>query len=131
MPPLDLAIDCFSIITALLQGKEACCSPGRQGAHIWTKVWFHVEELGGITYWDKGARPDVPVTIRWVPAHLPKKAMEQGRITAIDFWGNKEVDEMAKAAVEPYRVEQELLDGMANLQPMVKEILAFVSAAHK
>ena len=38
LPPVDLAIDCFSIITALLQGKKACCSPGRLGAHIWSRI---------------------------------------------------------------------------------------------
>ena len=135
LPPVDLAIDCFSIITALLQGKKACCSPGRLGAHIWSRNWFHIEELGGVSYWEKGSRPKlpcgapVPVTMRWVPAHLPEKALRQGLITAIDFYGNRSVDEMAKEAVEPYRVDHELIEGLAALQPLVKEVLAFVAAA--
>ena len=45
--PLDLATDCFGLVAAFLKGKESCCAPGRMGAHIWIKVWFHLEDMGG------------------------------------------------------------------------------------
>ena len=94
------------MVAVFLKGKESCCAPGRMGAHIWVKVWFHIEDLGGMKYWGSGDRPDAPVTLRWVPAHLPKQAMEQGLINDLDFYGNQAVDKLAKLVVLPTRVPE-------------------------
>ena len=56
--------------------------------------------MGGIAYWERGSRPGVTITIRWVPAHLPQRALDEGNISAIDFLGNRAVDALAKEAVE-------------------------------
>ena len=120
MPPIDLGVDCFSIISAMLMGEESCCSPRRVGAHIWRRIWFHVNDMGGIAYWERGSRPGVPITIRWVPAHLPQRALDEGNISAVDFLGNRAVDALAKEAVEARRVDPGLLQGLRNLRPLAR-----------
>ena len=42
---------------------------------------------------------------------MPLTAIEEGRITAIDLYGNRAADELAKAAVELLRVSSGLLQG--------------------
>ena len=116
-------------MAAFLKGKESCCAPGRIGAHIWEKVWFHVQDLGGMVFWGSGDRPDSPVTLRWIPAHLPKRSMEQGLISDIDYYGNQAVDRLAKQAVEPTRVPAYLLEPLPGLAEKAREVMAFVAAA--
>ena len=94
-PPLDISTDCYSILALLKRGKKECLKQSRVGYHLWRRIGFALEDLGSWQVWEGGPRPEVDCCFRWVPAHLPQAAVTDGRITAIDFEGNRAAYEAA------------------------------------
>ena len=88
-PRLDISTECYSIIALIWLGKNACFNHTRQGFHSWTRIWFHLDDLGSWAVWEQGSRPDNGCAIRCVPAHMPKLAVDAERTTLIDYAGNK------------------------------------------
>ena len=82
-----------------------------------------MEEHGGCEVWhpDRG-RPATPVTLRWVPAHMPERAVREGRISRQDWLGNKLADQLAGEASTDLWVPDELCRGLGTIKVMVKEV---------
>ena len=67
------------------------------------------------------------MTLRWVPAHMPERAVREGRITRQDWLGNKMVDKLAGEASTDLWVPDELCRGLATIKIMVKEVYGVVA----
>ena len=67
------------------------------------------------------------MALRWVPAHMPERAVREGRISRQDWLGNKLVDKLAGEASTDLRVPDELCRGLGTGKAMVKEASAVVA----
>ena len=117
----------MSLVVSLSYGKGNCIKESRLGMHIWRKIFHHLEDMGSWSTWTEGSRPDVQVTIRWVPAHLPKAAVERCDILPIDYEGNKAADLAAKAAAAGVRVAETLTKPLKQLHGLAVEAIRYVA----
>ena len=68
------------------------------------------------------------MTLRWVPAHMPERAVREGRITRQDSLGNNMVDKLAGEASTDLWVPDEMCRGLKTIKTMVKEVYGAVAA---
>ena len=67
------------------------------GVYQQRRELFRVLEYAGpCAIWEGGPRPDVPVTIRWIPSHTSLADVGEGLITWLDREGNNAAGEKAK-----------------------------------
>jgi len=122
---LDVIFDCLGLQTGLEKGRAWCESPKNMYACRWRAAWDLLDDRSW-AIWSSGDRPDVEITFRWTPAHMARKAVDDGRISLRDWAGNREADLLAKWAAASHRFDQELADGLLNLEEEVRDVARWV-----
>jgi ribonuclease HI len=84
LPPLRISTDNAEVIHEWECGELYSCSPAREGADIWKKIWAKVRDIG-----KEG------IQVVKVKAHLKKEEIIRGRISHKDWKGNGEADSLA------------------------------------
>ena len=77
-PPIEIVTDYEGLLTGWERGPEICESGDDASSEAWRLFWSAIHDFG------KGL-----VTIRRVPAHLPRSAILDGRISESDWVGNR------------------------------------------
>ena len=127
-PPMDLVVDCLAIVRGLRRGKDWCCAPGRRFAQQWLDLFRVLSDLTW-AIWDSGPRPEVQVTVRWVPAHTSMQDIGRGKISWLDHMGNRAADTLARAAALEHRIPDTITAGMEYLLPYLAGVVTFVASA--
>ena len=89
LPPLSLGTDNAEVVRGWECGPLYCSNPAKEGADLWRMVWEKVGDVG-----KEG------LTVYKVKAHLGEEAVEQGRISWVDWVGNGEADRLAVMGAE-------------------------------
>ena len=85
--------DSAFVVGGLKKGKKVCTAAGHEGADLWRELWPIWEDLEGT------------VSVVKVQAHATWVQVMEGRISHMDFVGNREADKAAKEALKVAKLE--------------------------
>ena len=89
VPPLRIGTDNAEVVRGWECGPLYCSNPAKEGADLWRAIWDKVGDIG-----KEG------LTVYKVKAHLKEEAIQQGRISLVDWVGNGEADRLAVKGAE-------------------------------
>ena len=89
LPPLSIGTDNAEVVRGWESGPLYCSNPANDGADLSKRIWEKIRDVG-----KEG------INVYKVKAHLGKEAIEQGRISWVDWVGNGEADRLAVLGAE-------------------------------
>ena len=87
--PIRIHTDHKPIVDGLLRGREWTLVPARANADLWGRLWYLVDDLGGL---------GEDVQIVWVKAHQA--------VDSLDARGNNWADAMAKRGAAEHEIDK-------------------------
>ena len=97
------------------RGRVFATANKRLFAHHWDAVF---EILDGYTWalWRQGeAMPTADIVVRWGPAHVARRRVDEGLVELHLWEGNREADCYAKRGAEAHRAPVALSEGVAEV----------------
>ena len=103
--PIRIHTDHKPTVDGLLHGREWACCPTRVNADLWRRVWFLLDDLGGLG-------PQVQVV--WVKAH-------QGDVS-LDARGNNWADTVAKLGAAEHEIDKATIKEAKRLKMKARKV---------
>ena len=110
--PICIHTDHMAIVKGLEAGKPWTTKPGRLNADLWSSIWHHIEDLGGLG-------PNLQV--KWVPGHDDGDHEEAA--------GNRYADTYAKMGAALHEVDLEVLSAAKEVRDKQRAVAKWIGLA--